>query len=335
VTPQQLEATVLAAVEQLRRQGNAEDDRVEFKREWPPVGKARQLAAAANRAAGSYIIYIVGIDERTGEVVARDDTDPADWGAQMASRFDQVGPDLLRHINVYLDDGSSVTALLFSTERAPYVVKTPGGSPELEVPIRDGTRTRSARRAELLRLLVPAVSVPPAVLLSASVSGEHRLVVAADPVGRIQAQDEAVDLWGSVSVFVEHVGPFAVLLAAHEMGGDLSAGDVKFPVGVQLHSRSRDAPPAPTFGVDVRHDGVAVTGPGAFRAGLSIPSPPVQALDAIRRSETWTLRLQFGLIGGRTPIRIDAMLTRAAPRFPEPQSPYFERLPTWSFGDGD
>jgi hypothetical protein len=334
VTPQQLEATVLAAVEQLRSQGSAEDDRIEFKREWPPASKARQLAGAANRAAGSHIIYIIGIDERNGEAVARDDTDAADWGAEIASRFDQVPPDLVRHMNIHLDDGSSVTALLFSTERAPYVVKATGGSPELEVPIRDGTRTRSARRAELLRLLVPAVNVPPAVLLSATVSGEHRHVVVADPVGRLKPQDEGLNLWGSFSIFVEHVGSSGVLVAAHEMSGELSSGDLTLPVRVRLQAPAKDAPPPPAFGVSVRHDGVAVTGPGAFHAWFSIPSPAMETVGRIKSSEEWELRLFFGVTGARLPIRVDATLTREPPESPHVHSPYFDRLPTWSSGSG-
>ncbi len=329
MTPQQLEATVLAAVEQLRRQGNAEDDRIEFKREWPDVSKARQLAGAANRASGSYVI---GIDERTGDVVPSDGADPATWGSQMASRFDQVPPELLRHINVYLEDGSSVTALLFSTERAPYVVKTSGGSPELEVPIREGTRTRSARRAELLRLLVPEVSVPPAVLLSASVSGDHRLEMAANPDARVEAQQESLNLWGRFRVFVEHTGASGVLIAAHGMSGELLTGELSFPLDVQLHGRPKDAPPPPTFGVDVRHDGVGVTGPGAFSGWLRIPQPPLEALHEIKHAEEWVLRLSLSVVGARLPIRVDTTLTRDPSRI-DPPSPYFESMPSWSFGE--
>ncbi len=180
MTRQQLEAAVLAAVDQLRMHHQQEDDRIEFKREWPGPEKARQLAGAANRASGSYLIYVIGVDERSGDVVPALGVDPADWWAQMEARFGQVAPELLMHLTVYLGDGSAVTALLFSTERAPYLVKTAGGSPELEIPIRDGTRTRSARRDEVLRLLVPAVSFPPAVLLGASLRGEHRLPLAQD-----------------------------------------------------------------------------------------------------------------------------------------------------------
>ncbi len=51
-----------------------------------------------------------------------------------------------------------VVAMLFETDRAPFVVKNPaygtvGGDPvSLEVPWREGATTRSARRRDLLRL---------------------------------------------------------------------------------------------------------------------------------------------------------------------------------------
>ena len=62
--------------------------------------------------------------------------------------------------------GQSVVAVLFDTERAPFTVKNPafgqtgGGPVELEVPWRDGTRIRSARRSELVQLLSPLAERP-------------------------------------------------------------------------------------------------------------------------------------------------------------------------------
>jgi len=56
---------------------------------------------------------------------------------------------------------AAVVALLFETTRAPYVVKNPdGGTVQLEVPWRDGTSVRSARRSDLIRMLVPLQQVP-------------------------------------------------------------------------------------------------------------------------------------------------------------------------------
>jgi hypothetical protein len=51
-----------------------------------------------------------------------------------------------------------VVALLFQTDRAPFVVNAKDGF--LEVPWREGTRTNSARRSDLIRLLTPTVRIP-------------------------------------------------------------------------------------------------------------------------------------------------------------------------------
>ncbi len=225
----------------------------------------------------------------------------------MSSRFDQVAPELVRHLNVHLSNGEVVAALLFSTDRAPYVVKNGGGSPELEVPIREGTRTRSARRDELLRMLVPAVSVPPALLLEASLratwysrmEGEEGYV-----------RDESTVLWAQVSVFLEHTGPHAVLLPTHEMSGSLRAGELHFALEPSIVQASQNEPPPPSFGVSRRTDGVAATGPGRFDLRLKVV-PPLAGdhRAAIGAVPEWQMVLLLGVTGATGRIRLDATLS--------------------------
>ena len=70
-------------------------------------------------------------------------------------------------------------ALLFETARRPFVVKnlthgTPGGgSVSLEVPWREGTRVRSARREDLIRLLAPTVHLPTFELLETNAAASQ------------------------------------------------------------------------------------------------------------------------------------------------------------------
>lgn len=59
-----------------------------------------------------------------------------------------------------------VLALAFETDEAPYVVKASEGLVDLEVPWRDGTTTQSAKRSELLRILMPSALAPDAELLA-------------------------------------------------------------------------------------------------------------------------------------------------------------------------
>jgi len=148
----QLEGLVSRAIRLARSGGGKEDDRVEFKREWPTPDRSRQLAAAANKAAGELLFWVIGYDEGSGEVVKLDHTDPANWWPQMQKRFSQKSPVLARHTVVYLDDDESVVALVFTTDEVPYVVKI---GDYLEVPTREGSRTRSARRNELIDMVAP------------------------------------------------------------------------------------------------------------------------------------------------------------------------------------
>lgn len=131
-SPAQVEARVLELVDAVRRGERIEDDLVECKREWPGVEKARQLAGSANSAHDSPLLIIVGVDEDAGVVVPVDDTDPADWWSRISARFDQDTPPMLeRHLRIHVGEGQAVVALLFSTDRAPYLVKVDGGgSPE-------------------------------------------------------------------------------------------------------------------------------------------------------------------------------------------------------------
>ena len=106
-------------------------------------------------------------------------TEIAEWHAQVAAEFDGVSPTVIRSMNVPVGSGS-VTALLFDVSRRPFVVKnaafgTPGGGAvALEVPWREGTSTRTARREDLIRILVPLQTLPNVEVLFGCASTEHR-----------------------------------------------------------------------------------------------------------------------------------------------------------------
>lgn len=87
-----LETRVLAAVDQIRAGRSVENDFIECKRDWPQENKVRQLAASLNRAGGDPVIYIIGIDEDTGEVFDVTGTEVSDWWNQITPKFDQMAP---------------------------------------------------------------------------------------------------------------------------------------------------------------------------------------------------------------------------------------------------
>lgn len=174
MTPSQLEGWVIGVLDRVRTRQPVEDSRVELKSDWiEPAKAARRIAGHANASHGEPILWIVGVDETTGTVTPPEDK-VANWLEQVQTFFDGVAPDVPVSLNVPYD-GAAVVAILFDTTRAPFVVKNPdygkpnGGSVEREVPWREGTKVRTARRTDLLRILVPAARVPEALVLDGSV----------------------------------------------------------------------------------------------------------------------------------------------------------------------
>lgn len=178
-----LEAWTLTVADRVLAKQPHEDARVELKSEWPvSIPKAaRQLAGQANAAYGEPILWIIGL--REDGVVGASQHEQSNWFSQMEAQFDRVAPALLR--NIVVPVGSlCVVALLFETERAPYVVKNPAGGPiDFEVPWRSATGTRSARREDLLRILVPIQRLPECEVLNAELGSDEHPDPITEPTG--------------------------------------------------------------------------------------------------------------------------------------------------------
>ena len=173
--PLELEIWVLRALDQATRHSHVEDSLVELKSEWPtPATAARQIAAHANSARGAPILWIIGVDEAKG-VTGASPMELANWFSSVISYFDDVHPQL-QDLNVKVGE-QTVVALLFQTDRAPFVVKNSvfgtqgGGAVEWEIPWREGRKTRTANRESLLRLLGPMIRSPEIECLNCSVCG--------------------------------------------------------------------------------------------------------------------------------------------------------------------
>jgi hypothetical protein len=106
----------------------------------------------ANAAKGEPVLWLIGVDEKGATIPGAEHRELNNWYPQLVKEFDEgVAPALLVDLNVN-SDGKTVVALLFETTSAPFVIKVPN-TDRLEIPWREGTRTRSAKRAELIRLL--------------------------------------------------------------------------------------------------------------------------------------------------------------------------------------
>jgi hypothetical protein len=165
----EIEEWALRVIERVLAGKPVEDFRVELKGNWIDGHKAaRRIAGHANAARGESILWIVGIDETQGLTDVKP-ADFADWWAGVQSRFDGLPPTL---IELVLDvKGKSLVALLFESDRAPFLVKNPaGGEISREVPWREGTAVRSATRNDLIKLLSPSAVMPDFEILYADVA---------------------------------------------------------------------------------------------------------------------------------------------------------------------
>lgn len=168
--PYEIENWALRIIELIESGQPIEDFRVELKSDWPddPRKAARQIAGHANAAHGEPILWLIGIDEKKG-VIGASKNEKENWYPKVQAQFDGLAPSVI-DINIPVQ-GIVIIALLFGTERTPFVVKNPsygssnGGPVEFEVPWRDNTSTRSARRSDLIKLLSPLQKLPSFELL--------------------------------------------------------------------------------------------------------------------------------------------------------------------------
>ncbi len=171
----QIEAWALRVIDAVVQTQTMEDSRTELKSLWPAdfAKTARQIAGHANAAGDDPVLWIIGVDEERGPV----DFEPiefSDWYNQLGKQFDPPAPRMTSLVVPYGD--KRPVAVLIETDRAPFVVKNPahntpaGGPVQWETPWREETATRTARRADLLRLFLPMQRRPDVELVEATAS---------------------------------------------------------------------------------------------------------------------------------------------------------------------
>jgi hypothetical protein len=163
--PHEIESWALNIIDRVESKHPIEDFRVELKAEWIEADRAaRRIAGHANAARGAPILWLIGVDEERG-VVGAEHEELANWYSQVRTLFNGLAP-VLTDLNIPTPNGKTVVALLFGTDRAPFVVKNvafgtrEAGPVRFEVPWRENTSIRTASRADLLRLLTPLQSLP-------------------------------------------------------------------------------------------------------------------------------------------------------------------------------
>jgi hypothetical protein len=193
--------------------------------------------------------------------------------------FEGVSP-ALTDLNITLE-GVHLVALCFETSRMPHVVKNPDhgtipGVPEFEVPWREGTRTRSATRNELLLMLSPIVKIPKVEVLE----GDIRFVpMATNPIStelRFRLKLYVVPLSSGPLTFPFHKCA-ALLSAQGQIISDRFDLSIDTPLGNAKKAAERrrmilnaaTAPPDSNFNIiaskptmDATAEEITVQGPG-------------------------------------------------------------------------
>jgi hypothetical protein len=265
----EIESWALSIIDRVRSGAANEDSRVELKREWiPPDRAARRLAAHANSALGEPILWLIGVDQKSRELI-QSPNELASWWPLVTSYFDGIAPDV---VDLALSvDRKMIVALYFDTERRPFVVKS---KPDfLEVPWRDGTRTRSATRNELIRLLSPVVDLPNFEILNANFVAK-----------RIQSDPKSIwQLTASLTIYVFPKNDGRLVFPFHRTSCtvQIDPNAITFPylqLGVLMHpeivKRGLGSPSATT---QASTSELIVTGPGSFtlRAQIATEQLPV------------------------------------------------------------
>lgn len=169
LTRQQIQERALRLLDRVRKCSVREEDLVELKSAWPtpPAKVARRLAAMANASRGVPFFWLIGIDESGVTQPIENQLD--EWWPSVSSRFEEVAP----RLTTISTEG--IYALYFEPVDTPYLVRNPGFGvggdiAEFDIPWREATTTRSATRAQLLRILVPKSAQPLIEIRDARVS---------------------------------------------------------------------------------------------------------------------------------------------------------------------
>lgn len=165
----EVEAWVHRVLDALVDDRSVEDLLVELKSDWPTdFGKAaRRVAGHANSAAAQPILWVIGADEKAKAIRGASALDTAKWYAQLKAEFADGWAPAMQLYNIPRD-GTVVAAVIFETDGVPFVVKGPQGRDE--IPWRDSTGTRSARRSEMFSMLAEQARLPDFQILFAEVT---------------------------------------------------------------------------------------------------------------------------------------------------------------------
>ncbi len=293
-----IENWALHIIERVESKQPVEDSRVELKSEWPKDRNkaARQIAGHANAARGEPILWLLGVDEKKG-VTGVNYEEISNWKQSVEAEFDGLPPSLT-HINIPYKS-RTVAALLWETERRPFLVKnSKGGHISLEVPWRDAGSTRTANRAELLKILSPVSRSPSFEVIKGRLdisTGEF------DSAGRLVCTGGLF-----LDVYIVPRSDDRVTIPYHKCearlrfinsGLVLDVGSVWFESGIRFVGMT---PPSST--IDCTTSEIIITGPGM--ATIKTTNPSVFSEQKKLASGDIQVEVKMHPVGSETPVSI-------------------------------
>ena len=298
----QIESLAIDAIARLLSGKPNEDSRIEFKAKWPDLHQkaARQIAAHANAARGEPILWIIGVDQNAKDVIGVEQLEVSTWYEKIKSFFDDMHAPTLKDLN-FAYDNKQVVALQFDTERFPFVVKY--SNEILEVPWREGTRTRSASRFDLLKLLIPLQYLPNLEVLSGQVAIDQ------NPNGSI---------WWNyhIEMYIEPIGEKSLVIPYHKCETRISLQDSDYRF---ITPGTKLSPPYsgwfPNRGsqnlsqtIDKTPDEIFIIGPGRIilSGNHEIPEIPKYAND----NQVLNIDLSVFPTGAQQPLHITIVLQK-------------------------
>ena len=303
-----IENWALEIIERVLSHQPVEDSLIELKSEWPKDSHkaARQIAGHANAARGEPILWLIGVDEKKAMVKGANYEEISNWKQSIDSKFDGIAPNLT-HINVPYE-GKTVVALLWETDRRPFLVKNSEGGPiSLEVPWRDAGSTRTATRTDLLRLLYPVSKAPSFELIKGSFT-----------ISSVEFDDYGQRLCRgglALDVYVLPGGNERVVIPYHkcEVNVKLVFSDFPFMLDrLWFHSSQANLPfggPEASPAIHCTRTEVIIDGPGMVTIATDNPSESPE--DRNIMNEDIDLTIKMPPIGADVPVSITARLKRA------------------------
>lgn len=200
-------------IEKVAKKSLVEDDLIEFKREWiKPHKAARRIAAHANAARGQDILWLVGVDPDAADPFFElRESKPDEWFAQIKGFFADGHFPGFRYFHVGWGD-KVLYAIVFDTSEFPFLIslkrynqaeQKAEGVAENELPWREGTSVRSAKRTEILSLLHKLPPLPTFEVLLAKCSFSE-LKIGVKPSCRLELKFYAMPPTGQQPVVPRH-----------------------------------------------------------------------------------------------------------------------------------